>query len=161
MKENQNSLLKKLIKRTGNSGPTRKVEAGHFQQQGLHYSGHTYPDLMRIHHTGINFKTGERYTPRPVLSILRGHKSRLKNHPRTKQALSDWSRSTLTSRDDNKLLTELGKVMVSLERRIIGNLSYLPLTTNITPLQLTGDLRNAVSFRTSTKGKVISPHENS
>lgn len=120
------------------------VEVGHFAESGNHYSGFTYPQLMEIHHFGL---LG--HVSRPVLDVL-FHKYFNMNNPKVVAAIRDWGNEPPTPASLSKMLNMLGEVLVEAEKGIFGDPVALgPVTTNPTPLDLKGKLKEHTSYRTS------------
>jgi hypothetical protein len=140
------------------------VEVGHFQEQGQHYSGFTYPELMALHHYGHEAKNGAgEKPPRPLLDHVFFSNYRL-NDPAFRSAFNAWSRRMPSEASNSKLLDDIGKIIATKEKNMFGKSPPLaPMAGNIMkeeqqegndPLIDTGSLRDAVSFKTS-KNKTL------
>ena len=130
----------------------QNVEAGFFAEQGTHYSGMTYPQLMFKHEYGT-----ETLPPRPVfrnaannmviaLDNLKSSKARP-----VKQAFGSWKKNLAKKSSPNTLLDELGQFTLRELNEIFGNKRYLTVTRNRTPLIKTGALVKHLRYRTSMK----------
>ncbi len=142
-------LAQGLLKFNGEGG-----KVGHFSSQGIHHSGHTYPQLMSKHNTGnpeIKLPT------RPVLDILFARHRRL-NKPPIKSAIRAWFKRKLSEGSDNKLLNDIGAYLREEEKRIFGSASLAPNAVPPkafnNPLIDTGDLRAKVAYKTSKNEQV-------
>lgn len=152
LKGSFNTHMQNLFKVDGQG-----VEVGHFEEQGRHPSGKTYVELMRFHHTG----DGDLIPPRPVITILENFVAEgVLSGAMVESWLIKWTRGRLTTEN---LLKRIGRVLGQAEQEIFGDTSRLtpnsPKTQILkggrnTPLVDTGDLREAVSYKTSISGKV-------
>lgn len=141
-----NKLLKELNQKS-------KVHVGHYNDQGEHYSGLTYPDLMKLHHFGTGAGRGQ-IPARPVLSILG---FRVNNNIRKVFfGVSEVFKKGSYSSNVLKYLTKVGNVMQRMERDIFGDTSTLASNSSTTvtlkqgrnqPLVDTEDLRNKIEVR--------------
>lgn len=130
-----------------------KVEVGHFEEQGEHHSGLTYVELMAYHHRG---NPEQNLPARPVLDILRFRLRNLEN-PRIKSIAREWLTNINRQGSTEQMLLQLAKVIAKEEQKIFGDTSALirnsPLTIALkgsnNPLIERGDLKEAVSYRTS------------
>ena len=139
-------LLKELNQQT-------KVHVGHYNDQGEHYSGMTYPDLMKLHHNGTGAGRGE-IPARPVLDILA---FRVNNNIRKVFfGVSNVFKKGTYSANVIKYLTKVGSVLKGMERDVFGDTSALtsnrPKTVSLKqgrdqPLVDTEDLRNKIEVR--------------
>jgi len=134
--------MREMVNTLGGS----KVEVGHFKEQGLHYSGLTYPELMYIHHTGSNSGSGGPLVRRPVLDKVFLNNKNL-NDSRIKAAVTRWKKRPPSEMSTNKLLKEIAQRIAKLEKDVIGNPKELTVTANPTPLRDTGDLKDNVAYR--------------
>jgi len=126
------------------------VEVGHFSSQGEHEpSGLKYTALMKIHAAppeSSNIK------PRPVLLFL---DKDIKTH-KFDGILRDFDRNNTPSAIDH-LLVNVGGKLVSMERDIFGSSVLAPTLAGNPPLIDTGELRDAVSYKTSKNNTVVTP----
>lgn len=134
-----------------------KVEVGHFQEQGEHYSGYTYPELMKIHHYGMDPTGGVEIPPRPVLDYLFFNNMDLQD-PKIKRVMRAWGRREPSEQSNAQLLEDLGKILAKKEKEIFGKTPPLipnaPGKNPSNPLILTGDLSERTAHR-NTKSKTI------
>lgn len=130
-----------------------KVQIGHFESQGMHYSGYTYPQLMALQHNPI--ANGFNFPPRPVLDILFFRNERL-DAPEINTILKKYSQGGPTPSNNKMLLDNLGKFLRRKEKEIFGS-SVLPPNAPMTikkkgrnsPLIDTRQLLNKVAYKTS------------
>lgn len=134
------------------------VQVGHFDEQGKHYSGLTYPELMAVHNNPVAH--GLDWPPRPVLDIL-AHKNRKLDSPQIKRILKKYSRLEPSEINNAMLLDEIGQFLREEEKKIFGSGELAPNSPvtvaqkgSNNPLIDTGDLRNKTAYRTS-KDKTI------
>lgn len=135
-----------------------KVQSGHFEEQGEHYSGHTYPELMALHHNPEG--NGFDFPPRPVLDIL-FHRNENLDNPQIKTILNKYRKLEPNEANNKLLLEELGKYLVKQEKEIFGSSALAPNAQSTidqkgknSPLVDTGSLRDKVAYKTS-KDKTI------
>ena len=136
------------------------VEVGHYETQGLHPSGFTYPELMAIHHTG---NPEDNLPARPVLSILAFRMfspNRVKD-PVIRRAITKWLKGPIAPSSNINMLNSIGRELVRKEKAIFGSgvlVKNAPRTISIkgsnSPLIDTGDLRDHTSYKTSIDDKV-------
>lgn len=145
-----NAIVDQLSKLQGQS-----IEVGHFKEQGLHKSGFSFPELMAFHHNG-GTPTGDAYVvPRPLLDLFfEKHRHSMFNDRVIKAAFTRWKKRTPSEESNKKLLADIGRRIAKLEKDAFGDPSLLPVTNNPTPLVDTGELRNAVAFRTSLDKRI-------
>ena len=138
------------------------VEVGHFKEQGMHYSGYSYVELMELH----AFGDGVKLPARPMLAVA---KSKLKRSIRrskpVKKALEQWARSK--SRNASSMVLEaVGETAAIMEKNIFGKTSAeIPANSPYTiakklgvkrnsPMKDTGSLKNKVAYRTSKRQSI-------
>jgi hypothetical protein len=149
--------LERLVKSLhGLNGET--VQVGHFSEQGKHYSGYTYPELMALHHNPR--ANGFDFPPRPVLDILFAKNLNLDSQG-IKRILSQYRKMELNENANNFLLDSIGKYLREQEKKIFGSSELAPNAESTqeqkgknSPLIDTGDLRRKTAYRTS-KNKEI------
>lgn len=129
------------------------VEVGHFQEQGEHYSGYTFVELMYYHHTGSDPRGDQPVQPRPVLNFLRAFLNL--SDPKYNRAIRNWFKRPPSSASHGKLLADIGALISEEEKAIFGNSALLTVTDNPTPLVDTGDLRDKVAYKTSVNKVVV------
>lgn len=136
-------------------GRNYKVQVGHFKDQGEHYSGMSYPELMEFHHRGTGVGPGE-VPARPVLTFVGESVDNTTFRP-----MQDVFRSRYTLKAILEALTDIGENIKDIEQDIIG--SSPPLKANAprtliiryqegrgtenSPLEDTGDLKDNVEVR--------------
>ena len=127
------------------------VEIGHFEESGMHYSGFTFPELMKLHHKGY-----EGVAARPVLEHLFQNHLKILNHPDVMRALKRYADSRMTEKDLTRMLQAVGRAMADEEVDIFGSsmlASNRQSTINIkgedAPLVHTQELVQEVSYKES------------
>ena len=127
------------------------VEIGHFEESGMHYSGFTFPELMKLHHKGY-----EGVAARPVLEHLFQNHLKILNHPDVMRALKRYADSRMTEKDLTRMLQAVGRAMADEEVDIFGSsmlASNRQSTINIkgedAPLVHTQELVQEVSYKDS------------
>ena len=130
---------------------SKSLRVGHFEADGKHYSGMSYPDLMELHHTGTGTGSGE-IPPRPILDLL---SYRIFN--------TRGIRDLVVKREINKLLKNpekisllnvVGEQIVKIEKSLFGSggplLANSPYTIALKgrddPLVDSGTLRDKVRY---------------
>lgn len=135
-----------------------KVTSGWFDEQGKHYSGYTYPDLMAFHHDGG--LAGEVPSRKPKVVAFQRVRD---DKELVKKALKVWSRDVLKSQKANQaLLTTLGKDAVGklkgafkVGELVPPNSEYtIALKGSSEPLRDTDDLYNRTAYKTSIDNKL-------
>ena len=133
------------------------VETGHFKEQGKHYSGLTYPELMSVHHNGGNPSGNAPLPPRPVLDLLHFRNQNLSD-PKIKGYIRDWRKRPLSEASNKILLDQIGRILAIREKRIFGSPTLasnaVPPKDRNQPLVETGDLKSKVSYKTSIDNSV-------
>ncbi len=128
------------------------VAVGHFEESGVHYSGFTYPELMKLHHNG-----NDHFPPRPVLEILFQNHLQILSHPDVARAMKVYADSKMLEKDLTKMLRAVGKALAIEETEIFGT-SQLTVNKKSTeqqkggrntPLIDTGELVDEVSYKDS------------
>lgn len=153
LKRTKNNRLDKIVKQL-KSLANDEVQVGHFQEQGLHYSGFSYPELMAFHHTGGDPNNGSPVIPRKLLDILWARHRNLEKNPQIKAAFTRWRKRPLSEESNKKLLDEIGRVIAKLEKAMFGDPLALPTNgSNLSPLVDTGDLRDHTAYKTSRNPK--------
>ena len=135
-----------------------KVSSGWFNEQGRHYSGYTYPELMAYHHDGgIAGEVPSRKPKVVAFQRLREDKELVK------KALKVWSTDVLKSQKANQaLLTTIGKDTVGKLKGAFKAGELVPPNTEFTialkgsdvPLRDTDDLFDRTSYKTSIDNKL-------
>ena len=122
----------------------QKVDLGYFEEQGLHSSGDSYVEIMKVHELG---EYGL-----PARSVL-GNVSILidSDFERSTGALGTFINSLVhtPSSSISDELDKLGSVYAHYSERIFGNPSYLTVTFNPEPLIDTGELAENFAWRTT------------
>lgn len=124
------------------------VAIGHFKEQGEHpTAGMSYVDLIKIHHNG-----SEKFPARPVLRVLKNQ------YPKIpmgwfKSEIGNYMKNPFNVTSIVGVFDAVGNQVGKLEKSIIGNPDFLVVGSNPTPLEDTGKLKEAVSYKnTITKG---------
>lgn len=127
------------------------VEIGHFEESGMHYSGFTFPELMKLHHKGY-----DGVAARPVLEHLFQNHLKILNHPDVMRAMKRYADSRMTEKDLTRMLQAVGRAMADEEVDIFGSsmlASNRQSTINIkgedAPLVHTQELVQEVSYKDS------------
>lgn len=130
------------------------VSVGHFAESGEHSSGMSYPELMKLHHTGV---PSQGIPARPVLTILFQNNLHLINQPVVQKAIKAYMKSDLSEKAQAKMLRAIGRHLAQKEVELFG--STPPLTENAqstrdmkgfdAPLVETGELMEATSYKDS------------
>ena len=127
------------------------VSIGHFEESGIHYSGFTFPELMKLHHKGY-----EGVPARPVLEHLFQNHLKILNHPDVMRAMKIYADSRMTERDLTRMLQAVGKAMANEEVEIFGSNALVRNHPNTiknkgedAPLVHTQELVEEVSYKDS------------
>lgn len=127
------------------------VEIGHFEESGMHYSGFTFPELMKLHHKGY-----EGVAARPVLEHLFQNHLKILSHLDVMRAMKRYADSRMTEKDLTSMLQAVGRAMADEEVDIFGSsmlASNRQGTINIkgedAPLVHTQELVQEVSYKDS------------
>lgn len=128
------------------------VSIGHFEESGIHYSGFTFPELMKLHHKGY-----EGVPARPVLEHLFQNHLKILNHPDVMRAMKLYADSRMTEKDLTRMLQAVGRAMADEEVDIFGSsmLASNRASTRAnkggddTPLVHTQELVEEVSYKDS------------
>jgi hypothetical protein len=135
------------------------IEVGHFQRQGKHYSGLTYPQLLKFWMTGVT-PDGKSV---PIKNVKAQFNYMIQRSGFSRQfmmELKDWNKTShLKKNTVNKLLILLGRAAKEDYKDLFGMRSFpfMPQTTSddhSTPLYETGDLADNTAYRTS-KGRRV------
>lgn len=130
-----------------------KVEVGHFEENGRHYSGYTYPELMQLHHYGTGNGPGD-IPARPVLTYVGIEVD--KNVKKVFKDLKTIFSKPYSQKQVRDFLQVSGEKIKEIEQDIIG--STPPLVSNSgmtislkngrdTPLEDSGDLKDKVEVK--------------
>ena len=139
--------VKKVSKRIDNrlkkaiEADKQWVEIGHFAEQGKHYSGRTYPELLAYWH---------RHPVFPKM-ILVATSLALKNFKikGLRVARDEWIQHLNT----DKMLNKLGMIIKEVELSFFGKVGpYMSPDADRTPLVETHDLEDKTTYKTSTGG---------
>lgn len=138
----------------------QNITVGHFAEQGLHYSGMTYPQLLAFWFTGVSqegSKSKLRQDARGqfIFNYLlsRGIATDLK----MKLAMKKWAARAISGDNTATLLDDIGKILRQ-EYSLTFNVKEGPhMLGTETPLFETGDLQGATAYKTSKslKAKAI------
>ena len=145
------SVLKKKVRELENA----RVEVGHFKEQGQHYSGYTYPNLMRLHAAGEL----DKFPARPLLKVVKFQLSSETKKESFRRYLDAWSKAIGSQTSTTKLLTDIGEHVARFEKSLFG-VPSVHISSNApstiaqkgknTPLEDLGDLKGKVAHRNST-----------
>lgn len=124
------------------------ISVGHFAEQGQHYSGMSYPDLMNLWaRGGPDLKNPRVKAPR---ELLRTTIQALKDNPNLEIAFKEWIAQADKADTSEKLLDSFGKYLSDYYRDIFGKVGpFMAPDRNGTPLLETGDLKSKVGYKTS------------
>lgn len=134
-----------------------RVEVGHFEEQGEHYSGFTYAQLMAYHHDSSNLEGENPLPARPILDYVWASNINLSD-PKFKQVLRKWGSRPITPQSNEEFLSDIGHILAVKEKEMFGKSP--PLIANAeskgrnTPLVDTGDLRDKVSHRNTLSNTI-------
>lgn len=143
---------KKAIKNLGRlKGNT--IEVGHFASQGTHYSGMTYPDLLRYWVIGVKIEGQGGRMRQDVLSQfihMYLNSKQMSRDLRVESAIKRWLKTALHQDNSKKLLDDVGEILRD-EYKTHFNKTAAPFMASgsSTPLFETGELADATAFRTS------------
>ena len=129
-----------------------KVEVGHFQSQGLHYSGMTYPELLQFWAIGVAKEgTGGRIRQdvRAQFSFKFMNTKRVAKDPVLKAALSKWAKNADKGIPTASLLDEVGNRLRQEYRTFFNVIASPHMKGTATPLFETGELAESTAYRTS------------
>lgn len=145
------SLIEKKLRRLIKAD-NEHVSIGHFEESGLHYSGFTFPDLMKLHHNGVD----GHIPPRPVLEHLFHSHRQILNHPGVLKAMKRYADSRMLEADLVRMLRTVGEILGHEEVDIFGsNKLFKNHDTTIrlkgedAPLVDTEELVNETSYKDS------------
>ncbi len=120
----------------------KELSVGHFSDQGTHYSGYSYPDLLAFWDRGIS-GDGKINGPKRVLLATAITLNNLRIAPITRLK-ERW----FATQDSSKFLNDLGKLIQEIEVSIFGEVGPLMSPDrNNTPLYETGDLASKTTYR--------------
>lgn len=124
------------------------VKVGWFVEQGKHGpSGYLFPQLVAIHHNGINVPK------RPILSIVANLEGPSKNSRDIRAILRNFFNNIETS-IPSSVLEGLGEYYVRIIKRYFGSSYLSPTSTNPDPLVDTGELKRNTAYKTSITNSV-------
>ena len=127
-----------------------KVDVGHFGDSGVHYSGLTYVELLRMWARGIESKgVGGRIIQdvrkQFIFKFLMSGEA--KRHPQIMAAVARWFNGADQANLVDYLLNALGHALVD-EYRDMFNVKQGPFMDGTdTPLFETGDLQEATKYK--------------
>lgn len=131
------------------------VEIGHFEDQGKHYSGYSYPELMAFHNKEDGFENSH-VPPRPILDITKFRVDNATGEVFT--GLDKVFASGLSKRSLKSYMKLIGKRIKDIEQDVFGT-HELPANAEVTivlkgsdkPMIDQGDLKNKVEVRLINK----------
>ena len=139
--------LKRLLK-----ADNEHVSVGHFEESGMHYSGFTFPELMKLHHRGVD----GHFPARPVLEHLFNANRKILSQPDVARAMKIYADSRMTEKDLVRMLRAVGKALAEEEVDIFGSNKLIknsPGTIRIkgedAPLVATEELVSETSYKDS------------
>ena len=125
------------------------VKVGHFQEQGMHYSGYSYVELLRRWHNADQYFKGSK--PKRIL-VVTAFALRGLNLPSVSQVRDKW----FADRDTKKMLERLGVIMRDIEMSLFGKINGTDMPKvpgeKDTPLLETEDLKEHTTYKTSLGG---------
>ena len=135
------------------------VAVGHFQDQGTHPSGYTYPELMAFHSKEVGGFDNQHVPARHILEIT---KFRVTQNKSTvfKGLVSVFSEEKDLTAALKSYFASLGNKIKAIEYNVFGD-SELPANSDVTialkgsalPMIETGELRSKIDVRVLAKGK--------
>jgi hypothetical protein len=133
------------------------VKVGHFNEQGLHYSGMTYPQLLAFWFIGVE-QSGSmgrlRQDVRGQFSFNYFISRQVARDPKMKLALKKWAVKATSGDNTASLLDDVGEVLRR-EYSLTFNVNEGPhMLGTETPLFETGELAGTSAYKTSKSPKV-------
>jgi hypothetical protein len=145
------SLTEKKLKRLLKAD-NEFVSIGHFDESGMHYSGFTFPELMKLHHRGVD----GHFPARPVLEHLFHSHRKILNHPGVMKAMKRYADSRMTEADLTRMLRTVGQILAYEETEIFGSnllaknsAGTIRIKGEDAPLVATEELVNETSYKDS------------
>lgn len=155
-KRNPKGNLSKLLKSLSELNK-ETFEVGHFQEQGMHYSGKTFPELMEFHASG-----GDEVTTVPVRdprAVFQFRFAGSKRRPVKETFGNNWLTGS-SQQIKQDMLELLAKLMKSDYKSIFGDESLMRPTKpkangSTAPLVDSGELKDNVAYKLSTDKRVV------
>lgn len=148
--------LEKLIKNVKRLNG-QSVQVGHFQEQGIHYSGMSYPELLQYWFVGVEvqgFAGRLRQDVRSQFIHDYFNSDKISKDPRITEAINDWKREALHRDNAKTMLDKVGRVLMT-EYQQKFNVKQGPhMNGTATPLYETGELASSTAYKTSKEGIV-------
>ena len=132
------------------------VKVGHFAEQGLHYSGLSYPQLLAFWFIGVE-QSG---TMGRLRQDVRGQftfnyflSRQIARDPKMKLALKNWAKKAMSGDRTASLLDDIGEILRR-EYSLTFNVKEGPhMMGTDTPLFETGELAGTSAYKTSKSAK--------
>lgn len=131
-KGNLGKLLNKL--QTLNK---QKIEVGYFSEQGLHATGDSYANIMKVNYNGWQIMNLVSNAMKTDIRKRSGTLSR------------EINQLVHTNQSTNNFLMDLGNTYAHYSINYFGNDNFLVVTSNPTPMIDTGELADNFAWRTS------------
>lgn len=143
--------LEKLLKNLQDLNNS-SVEIGHFQSQGTHYSGMTYPELLQfwargIEAEGVSGRLIQDARAQWVTEDFLTHE--VSRNLKIKTALDKWYRNLDKSNPASDLLDEVGVTLREEYKDVFGIFKGPYMAGTETPMLMTGDLKEHTAYKTS------------
>lgn len=132
------------------------VQVGHFGEQGVHYSGMTYPQLLAFWFIGVE-QDGSmgrlRQDVRGQFTFDYFLRKQIARDPKMKAALNKWADRALSGDNTATLLDDVGEILRR-EYALTFNVKQGPhMLGTETPLFETGELAGTSAYKTSKSSK--------
>ena len=133
-----------------------EVEVGHFDDQGTHASGYSYPELMAFHNKDSGYDN-EHVPPRPILEVT---KFRVNGtYKQVFRGMHHIFKDGYSKASLKEYMLKVGDKIKNIELSVFGNSIFLPANQASTaaakgrnePMVETGDLQDHVEVRVKTK----------
>jgi hypothetical protein len=149
IKKKQNGKIQKLLNNL-NKLSNNNLKVGHFQKSGLHYSGFTYPELLKI--WAFGGPTGSVVkNPKIQYSFSKLYSKKVLKLPEVRVAYKNWSKNLLNNNSSTKFFDEIGEAVAKDYSKTFGSPGpFMPIVgENTTPLVETGELKSKISYKNS------------
>lgn len=133
------------------------VEVGHFNSQGKHYSGLTYPELLLYWFIGVDIPGIAGKVRQDVRSqfvhdyFLTG---KLKGDPVIDKAIKQWFKEAFKRDNAKTLLSTIGQHLMKKYESEFNQRQGPHMLGTATPLYETGELAESTGYRTSRNTSV-------
>lgn len=122
------------------------VQVGHWTEQGVHYSGMTYVELLEYWAAGDG---GVVQDVRSQFIFDQINNKDLERNSKLIDALTQWVRQTTSRNPNNALIESLGQTIREEYVNTFNDRQSPYMNGTETPLFETGDLANATGYKTS------------